>query len=305
VIILSGDHVYKMDYAKFLAYHRMKKAGLTISGIRTPKEQAAKRLGVLEVDREYRVIGFEEKPAQPKVMPEAPEYALASMGIYIFNLKTLFRVMKGDQMDFGKHVIPGMINERKDVFVYDFEKENQITDYEIRVKDGVREKVLIECTRDSSYWKDVGTIDSFYEASMDLVNIDPQYSLYGEKWPLRTYQRQLPPSKCIIGGKILDSIVSDGCIISGGTIDHSILSPGVIIERDAFVQQSVIFDESFVEPGARIRRAIIDKECKIRAGASIGYNFEADKSRGCTVTDSGIVVVPKGTEITRNEPTLM
>jgi glucose-1-phosphate adenylyltransferase len=251
------------------------------------------------------MIGFEEKPAQPKMMSEAPDYALASMGIYIFSLDTLFRVMKGDEQDFGKHVIPGMINDHKDVFVYDFDQENRIVDYEIKVTDGIREKVLIERTRDSSYWKDVGTIDSFYEASMDLVMVDPQYSLYGERWPLRTYQRQLPPSKCILGGRIEDSIVSDGCIISGGTVDHSILSPGVIIERDAFVQQSVIFDEVFVEPGARIRRAIIDKECRIQAGASIGYHYEADKARGCTVTESGIVVVPKGTKINRTEPSLL
>jgi len=137
------------------------------------------------------------------------------------------------------------------------------------------------------------------------VMIDPLFSLYGERWPLRTYQRQLPPSKCILGGRIADSIVSDGCIISGGSLDHSILSPGVIIERDAVVEQSVIFDSVFIEPGARIKRAIVDKECRIRAGALIGYDHEADRVRGCTVTDSGIVVVPKGTEINRSEPSLL
>ena len=142
-------------------------------------------------------------------------------------------------------------------------------------------------SRDSTYWKDVGTIDSFYDASMDLISIDPLYSLYGEKWPLRTYQRQLPPSKCILGGKIADSIVSDGCIISGGTIDHSILSPGVIIERDAVVEQSVIFDNVYIEPGARIKRAIIDKECKIRTGVSVGADHEADKARGFKISKTG------------------
>ncbi len=140
---------------------------------------------------------------------------------------------------------------------------------------------------------------------MDLVMVHPLFSLYGERWPLRTYQRQLPPSKCILGGRIADSIVSDGCIISGGSIDHSILSPGVIVEREAAVEKSVIFDEAFVEPGARIKRAIVDKECKIRTGCSLGYDLAADKARGCTVTDSGIVVVPKGTEIKRNEPSLL
>jgi glucose-1-phosphate adenylyltransferase len=198
-----------------------------------------------------------------------------------------------------------MIDKFDDIFVYDFEQENRIMDYEMRVTGGVREKVLIDKTRDSSYWKDVGTVDLFYEASMDLIMVDPLFSLYGEKWPLRTYQRQLPPSKCILGGRITDSIVSDGCIISGGAIDRSVLSPAVIVERDALVEQSVIFDNVSIEPGARIKRAIIDKECNIRAGASIGYDYPADKMRGCSITESGIVVVPKGTEIGRSEPSLL
>lgn len=305
VLILSGDHVYKMNYLRFLDFHRLKNAGLTVSAIRTPKEQAAGRLGVLEVDEYRRLIGFEEKPLQPKTLPEAPNYALASMGIYIFRVNNLLQALRGEGMDFGKHIIPGMIGGRRDLFVYDYEEKNQITDYEIKVEFGIREKVLVESTRDSTYWKDVGTIDSFYEASMDLLSIDPGFSLYGERWPLRTYQRQLPPSKCILGGKITDSIVSDGCIISGGSVGHSVLSPGVIVERDAVVEHSVIFDDVLIEPGARLRRAIIDKECKIHAGASIGHNHQLDTARGCTVTDSGIVVIPKGTEIRRNEPSLL
>jgi glucose-1-phosphate adenylyltransferase len=135
---------------------------------------------------------------------------------------------------------------------------------------------------------------------MDLVKVDPAFSLYSEKWPLRTYQRQLPPSKCLLGGRIADSIVSDGCIISGGMVEQSILSPGVIVERDAWVYQSVVFDDTFIEPGAKIRRAIVDKECRVMAGASIGFDSTLDKARGCTVTDSGIVVIPKGTEIKNN-----
>jgi glucose-1-phosphate adenylyltransferase len=304
VIILSGDHVYKMDYSKYLRYHREREAGLTIAAIRAPKEQASGRLGVFEVVAEQRLIGFEEKPLQPKTLPDNSDYALASMGVYIFKVGTLLDVLKGEGQDFGKHIIPEMTIHRKDVFVYDFEKENLITDYEVRVNNGIREKVLINRTRDSSYWRDVGTIDSFFEASMDLVRIDPLFSLYGERWPLRTYQRQLPPSKCILGGRIADSILSDGCIISGGSIEETILSPNVIVERESVVSQSVIFDDVFIEPGARIKRAIIDKECRIRAGASVGYNHEIDKARGCTITESGIVVIPKGTEISRNEPIL-
>ncbi|HJX69124.1 MAG TPA: sugar phosphate nucleotidyltransferase, partial [Dehalococcoidia bacterium] len=225
------------------------------------------------------------------------DYALASMGVYIFEVGTLLEVLQGQDDDFGKHVIPGMIGKHRDIYVYDYEKENKIEDFVIEVKDGIREKVLVDKTRDSPYWKDVGAIDSYYQASMDLVGIDPFFNLYGERWPLRTYQRPLPPSKCVLGGRTQESIVCDGCIISGGTVWNSILSPGVIVERDAVVDQSVIFDDVIIEPGARIKRAIVDKQNKIRAGTSIGYDQEADKTRGCTISDNGIVVVPKGSGI--------
>jgi len=194
------------------------------------------------------------------------------------------------------------LREQSNIFVYDYEKENRIQDYELQVRDGIRQKVLVDNTRDSCCWRDVGTIDSFYEASMELTAIDPDFSLYGEKWPFRTYQRQLPPSKYVLGGQVQDSIVSSGCIISGGWVNRSVLSPGVILERDSAVENSVIFDDVFVEPGARIRRAIVDKECLIHAGASIGHDLAADRQRGCTVTESGIVVVPKGTHISRFNP---
>lgn len=305
IVILSGDHVYKMNYLDLLTFHYEKKADLTISAIRTHREQAAGRLGVLEVDRDYRLIGFEEKPTLPKPLPQAPDYSLASMGIYVFKAKALQDILRGEAHDFGKNVIPEMLKWNQNIFAYDYEKKNRINDFEIKVKDGVREKVLIERTRDSAYWRDVGTIDSFFETSMDLLKIDPDFSLYGEKWPLRTYQRQLPPVKCILGGRIIDSLVCDGCIISGGTADRSILSPGVILERDASVTQSVIFDNVYIEPGARIRKAIVDKDCRIRGGAQIGFDPEIDRARGFTVTDSGIVVVPKGSEVSRSEPSLL
>jgi len=194
-----------------------------------------------------------------------------------------------------------MIGKHHDIFVYDYEKENRIEDFELEVKDGIRQKILVGKTRDSSYWKDVGSIDSYLEANMDLVAVDPPLSLYGEKWPMRTYQRPLPPAKCILGGKISQSIVCDGCIISGGTVSESILSPGVIVERDAVVEQSVIFDDVIIEPGARVRRAIVDKESRIRAGASIGYDREEDKRRDYTISDNGIVVVPKGANVSRTD----
>ena len=225
-LILSGDHVYKMDYSLFLDYHRRTGADLTIAATRTTKTEAAGRLGVIEVDANYRMVGFEEKPLAPKTMPLDPDVVLASMGIYIFKVSALTNALTGPGDDFGKHIIPDMLKNQSRIFIYDYEKENHIQDYEILVRDGVREKVLIERTRDSCCWRDVGTIDSFYETSMDLTEIDPIFSLYGEKWPLRTYQRQLPPSKYVLGGQVRDSIVSSGCIISGGWVNHSVLSPG-------------------------------------------------------------------------------
>jgi glucose-1-phosphate adenylyltransferase len=297
VLVLAGDHIYKMNYLQMITFHRRKKAALTVSAVREKQERAAGVLGILEVDNDYRLIGFEEKPAEPKTLPNAPDVALASMGVYIFSVKSILEVLKGRGDDFGNNIIPRMIEQHKDVYVYDYEKENRIEDFKVQVIDGIREKVPVEVTGDSSYWKDVGTLDSFYEASMDLVGVNPAFNLYGEKWTLRTYQRPLPPSKCVLGGKALESIICDGCIISGGTVWNSILSPGVVVERGAEVEQSVIFDDVIIDPGARVKRAIIDKQCRIRGSAAIGYDYDLDRARGCTISDNGIVVVPKGTEI--------
>ena len=297
VLILSGDHLYKMNYLQMVAYHRMKNADITTSAIRVRKEQAARTLGVLEVDRTYRMIGFEEKPTQPKTIADAPEHVLASMGIYIFKVATLIKALKQPGDDFGRDVVPRMIGEGRKVFAYDYEKENRIEDFVVEVKEGRRQKILVDRIRDSSYWKDVGNIDSYYEANMDLVGVDPLFNLYGERWPLRTYQRPLPPTKVVLGGSTPDSIVSEGCIVSGGTVRKSILSPGVVVERDAVVEESIVFDDVNIEPGARIRRAIIDKEARIQSGASVGHDLEADKTRGCTISDTGIVVVSKGVDI--------
>ena len=297
IVILSGDHIYKMNYLQMLTYHRMKNADVTTSAIRVRKEQAARTLGVLEVDRTYRMIGFEEKPAQPKTIEDAPEYVLASMGVYIFKVATLLKALKQPGDDFGRDVIPRMIGEGRRVFAYDYEKKNKIEDFVVEVKDGRRQKVLVDRTRDSSYWKDVGNIDSYYETNMELVGVDPFFNLYGERWPFRTYQRPLPPTKVVLGGSTPDSIVCEGCIVSGGTVRRSILSPGVVVERNAVVEDSIVFDDVNIEPGARIKRAIIDKEVRIQSGASLGYDLAADKGRGCTISDTGIIVVPKGMDI--------
>jgi glucose-1-phosphate adenylyltransferase len=294
VLILYGDHVYKMNYAQMLAYHKKTKASLTVSAIRVRKEQAAGTLGVFEVDHNLKVIGFEEKPLQPKPIPDDPDHILASMGIYAFEADALLEALRIGEDDFGKDIIPAMIDKGAEVFVYDYAASNQIEDFVVQVEDGRRKKLLVEGTRDSDYWRDVGSIDSYYEASMDLVSVDPLFNLYGGKWVFRTYERSFPPSKCIIGGHALESMISDGCIVSGGLVQRSILSPGVIVERNALVEDSVIFDDVIIEPGAKIKRAIIDKEARIFAGASIGYDPEADKRRGCTVSEKGVVVVPRG-----------
>jgi glucose-1-phosphate adenylyltransferase len=295
-LILSGDHVYKMNYSQMVAFHKMKNAGLTISAIRVKRGEAG-RFGVLEVDQGHRMLGFEEKPARPKMIVDAPDYVFASMGIYLFEAGALREALQARGDDFGKEVIPALKDKGFEIFAYDYEKENKIEDFIVEVVDGRRRKTLVERTRDSAYWVDVGIIESYYEASMELLGVDPLFNLYGEKWPFRTYQRPLPPSKYVVGGRTSDSIICDGCIISGGMVRGSVLSPGVVVERDALVEESIIFDDVTIEPNVRIRRAIIDKETRIQAGASLGYDREADTRRGCTVSDTGIVVVAKGMDI--------
>jgi glucose-1-phosphate adenylyltransferase len=297
VIILSGDHIYKMNYLQILAYHKAQNADLTISALRLKKRQAARKYGILEVDKDLRLFGFEEKPARPKPIPGASDYALASMGIYVFKTDILLKALQGEGDDFGKDIIPRMIDSSANIFVYDFTEKNKIEDFIAEVVEGKRRKVLVDRTRDSSYWRDVGSIDSYYKASMDLLSVDPIFNLYGGKWVIRTFQRPLPPSKCVIGGTMQDSMVCDGCIISGSAVQRSILSPGVVVEKNALVQESIIFDDVIIEPDVKVRRAIIDKEARIQKGATIGYDHEADKKRGCTISDNGIVVIPRGMDI--------
>ena len=300
VLILSGDHIYKMDYRQIIDYHKMKKADITISTVRVRPEEAAGRLGVIEEDQDQRVVAFHEKPPQSETVAGIPEYVLGSMGVYVFRIGALREALQEPEDDFGKGIIPRMISRGLNIFAYDYEKENKIEDFVVEVKEGTRHKVLVDRTRDSSYWKDIGSIDSYYEASMDLVSVEPPFNLYGEQWPFRAYERSLPPSKFIFDGKAPDSMVSDGCIISGATVWKSILSPGVVVERDALVEESIIFDDVNIEPGAKIRRAIIDTEVRIRSGVSIGYDLEVDVRKGCTISDKGIVAVPEGMVIGRD-----
>ena len=297
VLVLSGDHIYKMNYRQMIEFHRSKKAHITVSAIRVRKDEAAGNLGVIEIDRDYRMVGFEEKPAEPKTLPDAPDYCLASMGVYSFEVDTLMHSLEGHEDDFGREIIPKIMTGDRNVFVFDYQVQNVISDYVIEVVDGKRHRILEERTRDSSYWRDVGTIDSYFEASMDLIGVDPIFSLYGDRWPIRTYTRWFPPSKFILGGMTFESLISDGCIVSGGTVRNSILSPGVVVERGALVVNSVVFDDTIIEPDVRINRAIVDKQCIVQAGTSIGYNAELDKKRGFHVSPGGVVVIPKGSVV--------
>jgi glucose-1-phosphate adenylyltransferase len=297
ILILSGDHIYKMDYRQMFRFHKKNKADLTIATVRVKKESAAGALGVVQSNKQWRMVGFEEKPADPKTIEDDPERSLVSMGVYIFKTEVLIEVLKLAKDDFGNDVIPYMIGKRNNVYVFDYENENRITDYIVEVKEGVRKKTLVSKTRDSSYWRDVGSIESYYTASMDLVGVDPSFNLYGEKWAFRTYHKNLPPTKFILGGNARESLVSDGCIVSGGHVWRSILSPGVIIEREARIDESIVFDNTIIEPGASVNRAIIDKNVVVGSGCQIGYDVEADRKRGLTVTESGIVVVSKNAVI--------
>lgn len=292
ILVLSGDHVYKMDYSLMLTYHRKKNSSLTVSAISVPMTEAAGRLGVLEVDSNAKLIGFEEKPIRPKTRTDSPDLCFASMGVYIFTIDFLLEALAGGEEDFGKEIIPAMIKKKQEIYIYPYETENKIPDRTVRTTHRTVKKISIPKGKDSSYWQDVGTIDTYFQASMDLLGKDPPFNLYAENWPIRTQQESFPPSKCV-GGSTCGSIVSDGCLITEASAESSILSPGVILKEGAKIENSVIFDRALIGPGARIRRTIIDKDVIVEPGAMLGYDREADRKNGCTVSESGVTVVPK------------
>lgn len=284
VIILGGDHVYKMDYSEMLAAHINSRAELTVACTEVPKVDA-QRFGVMGVDRDWRIQRFQEKPLDPDCLPDNPDSAIASMGIYIFNTTILIRELlhnarQTESHDFGKDVIPRMVRSGERVMAFPFRDRNSGA---------------------SKYWRDIGTIDSYYEAHMDLIAVSPVFNLYDQDWPIRTYQVQAPPAKTVFRGpdrqgEVLDSLVCNGCIISGARVEHSILGPRVFVHSWAHVEDSVVFDDVEIGRYAKIRRAIIDKNVKIPAGAVIGYDLERDRQR-FTVTDNGVVVIAKGSVI--------
>lgn len=279
VLILSGDHVYKMDYQKMINFHLEKGADLTVATIRMDRKYS-RDFGVIVIDSNWRIIGFQEKPEEPKTIPEDPEAIFASMGIYIFRTEILVKRLIEDARsesthDFGRDIIPSMI-EKDSVFAFDFLEADP---------GGI------------GYWRDVGTIDAYYEANMDLVSVTPKLNLYDPNWPILTYHPPYPPAKTVHDeqgrvGTAINSIISSGCIISGGSVKRSILSPRVMIHSYAEIEDSILLDGVDVGRYAKIKRAIIDKGVKIPAGFKIGYDINQD-AKIFTVTRSGIVVVPK------------
>ncbi|HTM03329.1 MAG TPA: glucose-1-phosphate adenylyltransferase [Vicinamibacterales bacterium] len=279
VIVLSGDHVYKMDYAKMLRFHVDKDADATLATIEVPVGES-KRFGIVGIDEQDKVVSFAEKPDAPASVPGSPDVALASMGIYIFKADVLVRTLDQDaaaansEHDFGKNIIPALIREAP-VYSYRFYDENK---------------------KASKYWRDIGTLDAYFEASMDLCQVNPEFNLYDPEWPLRTYQPQAPPAKFVFAeegrrcGQALDSIISNGCIISGSRVSGSILCPNVRVHSFCDIDQTILMPGVRVGRHARIRRAIVDRDVLIPRGALIGYDHEEDRRRH-TVTDSGVVIV--------------
>jgi glucose-1-phosphate adenylyltransferase len=278
LIVLSGDHVYKMDYSRMLGFHLDKQAAATLAAIEVPIADAP-RFGVVAVDETDRVTGFEEKPGTPASIPGSPDFALGSMGVYIFNTDPLVRALEANAMgptthDFGRDIIPALIHEAP-VYAYRFHDENK---------------------KAAKYWRDIGTLDAYFEANMDLCQVNPEFNLYDPEWPLRTYQSQAPPAKFVFAeegsrcGQALDSVISPGCIVSGSSIYGSVLCPNVRVHSFCRIERSILMPGVRVGRHARIRRAIIDRDVLIPRAALIGYNAEEDRRRH-TVSEGGIVVV--------------
>jgi glucose-1-phosphate adenylyltransferase len=301
IVVLSGDHVYKMDYSRLRAYHEEKDADITVSVIEVPTSDAH-RFGVLEVSEDYRISGFQEKPPSPATIPGDPGHALASMGIYIFKTSVLVDLLKScDKDDFGKDIIPEALKNYS-LYAFPYKKMNRIEDFVYNInEDGSRIRVLEPCIRDSSYWRDVGDLDAYWNANMDLTGVEPAFNLYGTKWPLRTFQAQYAPVKTVFKNKAanrvgmaMDSIVSHGTIISGGVVKNSVLSYNVMVRSWSEVRESVIMSGVEIGRHCRIMKAIVDKQNIIPPNTEIGYNPDEDRKK-YTVTPRGIVVVAKGT----------
>lgn len=287
VLILAGDHIYKMDYGVLIQAHLDRAADVTIGCIPVPLADV-KHFGIMEADADDRVVSFLEKPQTADPMPGEPKHALGSMGIYVFKIRLLFELLcedaanTGSDHDFGKNIIPRMIDSGHRVFAHRFRDQNR---------------------KAVPYWRDVGTLDAYYQASMDLVAVDPVLNLYDATWPIRTRQPHDPPPKFVFTGEgapgharrgeALDSLVCPGCIVSGGQVRRSILSPRVRVNSYAVVEDSILFEGVDIGRYCRVRRAIIDKDVKLPPYTVLGHDTEFDRKRGFTITDQGVVVVSK------------
>ena len=298
VVVLAGDHIYKMNYRAMVDDHIASNADLTIGALPVDRE-SARQFGVMQIDTERRIRGFQEKPQHPIPMPGSEE-CLASMGIYVFSARFLFEQLCRDanlsqsRHDFGRDIIPSVIGEFK-VQAHIFEDENRKSD---------------------CYWRDVGTLDSYFQANMDLIGVDPLLNMYDQEWPIRTHQANLPPAKFVFGskegthpgperfatsesrvGQAIDSVICQGTIISGGLVERSVVGCSVRVNSFSRVSDSVLFDHVDIGRHARVQRAIIDKGVHIPPYAVVGFDPEMDSRNGLTVTDSGLVVVAKGDRI--------
>jgi glucose-1-phosphate adenylyltransferase len=281
LLILSGDHVYKMDYREMIKFHLDKHADVTVAAVEMDKKLSPE-FGVIEIDSESSIVGFQEKPTEPKTLVRSPDKILASMGIYIFNTEIVVRKLIEDAKrdtahDFGKNIVPEMVGKHQ-VYAYLFKNERG----------------------EPHYWRDVGTIEAYFESNIDLVSESPLLDLYDPEWPIHTYHPPLPPAKTISDGRgvhnsgaVMEAILSGGCVISGGEVKRSLLSPNVRIEKSAVVEDSIVLEGARVKENAHIKRTIIDKESEVPAGMYIGYDHRAD-AKNFTVTESGIVVISKG-----------
>jgi glucose-1-phosphate adenylyltransferase len=288
VVILAGDHIYKMNYRSMVEFHRQLGADLTIGALRVSRDEG-KQFGVMAIDTDSRVIEFAEKPAEPKSLPGDADRCLASMGIYVFSAKFLYNCLcddastPGSRHDFGADIIPTAIKHSR-VFAFPFLDENR---------------------KHEAYWRDVGTLDAYFEANMDLVEVDPLLNLYDRDWPIRSYQPNLPPPKFVFRGtgpndrrgEALDSIVCQGAILSGGSAKRCVIGPGVRVNSYADLNECILFDDVNIGRHCRIRRTIVDKGVSIPPGTEIGYDLAADQQRGLNVTESGIVVIARGEQI--------
>ena len=286
-LILSGDHIYKMDYTNLVRFHDEKGGKLCLGAAVVPKE-GAHEFGILEVDETWKVIGFEEKPENPRTIPGDPDHCLVNMGVYLFHTGALVRELSSDartadsKHDFGRNIIPAMV-AKGEVYAYPFRDQE---------------------TKKSSYWRDIGTLDSYYEATMDLVSRRPQFDMYDRKWPFRAWQPPVPPCKSVQGytedgtmpGIVEDSIVGGGSIISGGHVERSILGRRVRVNSHCRVSDSILMDNVVLGRRAELRRCIVDKNVVIPEGMKIGFDLEKDRAM-FKVSKNGVVIVPKNMDL--------